>query len=142
MQRLQILANHPVKERLETAQINPLMASIKLYYTKKLIEHNTQHTTTIKGLFFMAVEASTNPLRDKILKTLQRYPHLSPSMLHTGIGPSIPGALWRPILSQLIQEGVVLEQTHTQNGQTYTVLCLAQTNATTTNKPNSQIRQV
>ncbi len=44
------------------------------------------------------------PIKDKILHVLSIYPKLSPSMLQTGIGTSLPPALWRPVLEHLIEE--------------------------------------
>src|SRR5436190_949296 len=49
-------------------------------------------------------------IRSKILYVLSIYPKLSPSMLQVGIGPSISPTIWRPILTELVREGLVSKQ--------------------------------
>jgi len=49
-------------------------------------------------------------IRDKILRVLKIYPRLSPSMLQIGLGTSLPPTIWRPILSQLIEDNVVRQE--------------------------------
>ena len=46
-------------------------------------------------------------IRDKILKVLEIYPRISPSMLQIGIGSSLPTHVWHPILNDLLEDGVV-----------------------------------
>lgn len=60
--------------------------------------------------------------REKILRTLRTYPEISPSMLHIGIGPSAPTALWKPVLEAMIEEGIVERYLKLVDGKTYTVL--------------------
>lgn len=80
----------------------------------------------------MSVEdSSTEVLRAKILKTLRIYKELSPSMLHTGIGPAIPAAVWRPILAQLIREGLIVQTIKQDNNRDYSILRLAEANLST-----------
>jgi hypothetical protein len=69
-------------------------------------------------------------IRKKITHLLSIYPKVSPSMLQVGIGPSIAPAMWKPILAQLKDLGLVIEtqlqaQTHTGRHQTYTIYELA-----------------
>lgn len=70
-------------------------------------------------------------IRDKITRCLQVYGALSPSMLHTGIGPSIPASIWRPVLEQMIADGEVIQRQTIAHGRTYPVLSLR-------NQPDTQ----
>lgn len=63
--------------------------------------------------------------RLRILHALKVFPFISGSMLHQAIGTATSGALWKPILSQLVEAGEVVESTlcHatvTGRQQTYT----------------------
>ncbi len=65
----------------------------------------------------------------KILHLLAIYPIISPTMLQAGLGPSTKPALWRPVLSQLIAKGKVMEdaesmETPTSRYNTYNKLSL------------------
>lgn len=71
-------------------------------------------------------------LRTKILFGLHVYPHLSPSMLHVFLGTSTSTAVWKPILNELIAEGLVCKdelplETPYERNQTYTLLRLSTT---------------
>lgn len=60
---------------------------------------------------------------------LSIYPVLSPTMLQAGIGPYQKPAHWRPILEELIHEGVVVREqeerkTPKERFNTYTKLRL------------------
>lgn len=70
-------------------------------------------------------ESSTAFYRERIKKILSIYPRLSPSMLHTGLGPSTPAQLWKPILQQMVDEGLVKQEITTVGGRSYTTLELA-----------------
>lgn len=68
-------------------------------------------------------------IREKIIHVLTVYPKISVSMLQVGVGTSLMPALWKPILSDLIKEGIIKEErvqhtTPTNRQQTYTVLSL------------------
>lgn len=66
-----------------------------------------------------------NVLATKMIRCLKVYPRLSPSMLHTGIGPAIPSSMWRPVLELLIARHIVKqEQSVAIGGRTYTILSL------------------
>lgn len=52
-------------------------------------------------------------VREKILHVLSIYPRISPSMLQVGIGPSMPANLWKPILKQLEDEGLIVKVSKT-----------------------------
>jgi hypothetical protein len=73
--------------------------------------------------------AEDNMLREKMIFLLTLYPKLTPTMLHVGIGPQVRPQIWRPVMENLITEGVV-KKDHlsltTPKGQfrTYTVLSL------------------
>ncbi len=72
-------------------------------------------------------------ISQKIEHVLSIYPHLSPSMLQTGIGTAIPPAIWRPVLQRLISEGIVIEseevrETPTGRHHLYTILSLYNNN--------------
>lgn len=56
-----------------------------------------------------AVDSQYQLIRDKILKVLEIYPKVSPSMLQIGIGSSIPAQMWRPVLERLIEEGTIIQ---------------------------------
>ncbi len=74
-------------------------------------------------------------IRDKILHILKLYPIISPTMLQGGLGPYMKPIQWRPVLENLIAQGVVVEsqrsrQTHQERYNTYTFLHLAETKLT------------
>lgn len=45
--------------------------------------------------------------RELIIHTLSIYPQLSATMLQVGIGPGISPKHWRPVLHDMVKEGVV-----------------------------------
>jgi hypothetical protein len=57
-------------------------------------------------------EAAENgeALRAKIIHVLSVYPVISPTMLQIGLGTHVKPTDWRPILTELIKEGIVLEE--------------------------------
>lgn len=62
----------------------------------------------------------------RILHTLEIYPFISSSMVHISIGSSTPTLLWRPLLQELIEDGLVLEtvrvaKTPADRSQSYTI---------------------
>lgn len=85
-------------------------------------------------------------IRDKIVKYLEVYGRISPSMLHTGIGPSLPSAVWRPVLEQLIADGVVHQSTTEAHGRRYPVLSLTKSageqSANISPNPKHTLKQV
>lgn len=96
--------------------------------------------TDLEPLNIGSVEASEQGLanfevlktevRERILHTLSIYPFISSSMLHIGIGTSNPVTLWRPILAELVAEGVVVvtqvsATTPQQRAQSYQIYHLA-----------------
>lgn len=69
-------------------------------------------------------------IRELIIHLLRIYPVVSPTMLQSGLGPYVKPAIWRPVLQELIAEGVVVEdqetlQTPRGRYNTYTKLHLA-----------------
>lgn len=69
-------------------------------------------------------------IRELIIHLLRIYPVVSPTMLQSGLGPYVKPAIWRPVLQDLIAEGVVVEdqetlQTPRGRYNTYTKLHLA-----------------
>jgi hypothetical protein len=78
---------------------------------------------------FVTGEAAVQLVREKIIHVLTVFPRLSHSMLQVGIGTSMPPAIWRPILAQMIRAGEVVETpltARTPHGrdQTYEILHL------------------
>ena len=63
-----------------------------------------------------AFEEMIQDMRKRILHTLEIYPFLSISMLHIGIGTANSTKVWRPILAQLIDEGIICSVTLASNG--------------------------
>ncbi len=66
----------------------------------------------------------------KIVHILGIYPIISPTMLQGALGPALKPALWRPILAQLVEDGVVIEDqesklTPAERYNTYAKLKLA-----------------
>ena len=66
-------------------------------------------------------------LREKILFGLTIYPAVSPTMLHTFLGTSTSTHVWKPILNDLIGEGLVERTEVTLTSphdrvQTYTII--------------------
>lgn len=68
-------------------------------------------------------------IETRILHLLKIYPLISPTMLQSGLGPSTKPENWRPVLVDLVQRGVVIEeqqsmQTPSERYNTYTKLSL------------------
>lgn len=88
------------------------------------LEEGVEDTSLHKSL-----EDYTQLLREKIIFGLQVYPYLSPTMLHVFLGTAVSTHVWKPILNDLIVEGVVqkdevqLTSPH-DRVQSYTVLHL------------------
>lgn len=64
--------------------------------------------------------------RLRMLHALEVFPFISASMLHQAIGTSTSTALWRPLLTQLLEEKLVQEdtiqaKTPTGRSQSYTI---------------------
>lgn len=75
------------------------------------------------------VSHTEKTIRDKIIHTLTIYPQISPSMLQVGIGTAMPPTIWKPIMTQMEEEGVIKRHsvqsiTPTNRVQVYTVLSL------------------
>ena len=69
-------------------------------------------------------------IREKIVFILNVYPEISPTMLQAGIGPQLSPKKWRPVLEDLIAEGVIEQHTETLQSPTgrhnsYVILSLA-----------------
>jgi hypothetical protein len=67
-------------------------------------------------------------LRIRILDTLEIYPRLSPSMLQAGIGPHNSPRIWRPIMEQLINSGIIIrgqESHQSELGRYRTIIVLS-----------------
>lgn len=77
-----------------------------------------------------ADDETVTMMRARILKVLEIYPRLSPTMLHVGIGPQHKIGTWKPILDSLIKEGLVVQEdivslTSTDRHQSYRIISLA-----------------
>lgn len=73
---------------------------------------------------------TSDMIEARILKVLEIYPKISPSMLQIGIGSSLPTAIWKPILEDLVRRGIVVRDeivslSSTDRHQVYKVLSLA-----------------
>ena len=71
-------------------------------------------------------------IETKILHLLRIYPIISPTMLQGGLGPAMRPEKWRPVLTNLIAQGKVIEeqksmQTPSERYNTYSKLSLAGT---------------
>ena len=51
---------------------------------------------------------SDDIIEARILKVLEIYPKISPSMMQIGIGSSLPTIIWKPILDSLVERGLVI----------------------------------
>lgn len=49
-------------------------------------------------------------ITSKVVYTLGIYPRLSPSMLQVGLGTSLPPALWRPVIDELVDQGILIRE--------------------------------
>lgn len=49
-------------------------------------------------------------VRADILSLFDTFPYISSTMIQVGIGPSKPPKLWRPVLEQLVKDGILLER--------------------------------
>ena len=68
-------------------------------------------------------------IRDKIIHILTVYPRISVSMMQIGVGTSLAPTIWKPVLEQLIREGVIIRDSKSYNTpagreQIYTILSL------------------
>lgn len=77
-------------------------------------------------------EADVAAIEAKIVHLLGIYPIISPTMLQGGLGPAVKPSLWRPILEDLIERGIVVKTTEAkvtpaERYNTYTKLMLAST---------------
>lgn len=80
-------------------------------------------------------EHDADALREKIVHLLKIYPIISPTMLQGGLGPYVKPKVWRPVLEQLIDEGIIeqRQETHLSPGGRYNVHNMIQlTNPETT----------
>jgi hypothetical protein len=66
--------------------------------------------TQMTNEFDHEAELDVESIRRRIVSTLVTYPRISPSMLQTGIGPNTKAALWKPILEQMISDGVIVRE--------------------------------
>lgn len=76
-------------------------------------------------------DITTNLIKDKIIKVLEIYPKISPSMLQIAIGSSLSPVIWRPVLEELVLLGIVkqddiIELSASGRHQTYKVIQLIQ----------------
>ncbi len=58
-------------------------------------------------------ETEVQMTREMIIHLLGIYPIVSNTMLQSGLGPAVKPVLWRPILGELIEEGVVIRDQET-----------------------------
>lgn len=67
--------------------------------------------------------ANHKEIREKIVHLLKIYPVISPTMLQGGLGPYVKPKAWRPVLEELIHEGIVqqTQETHLSPGGRYNV---------------------
>lgn len=65
----------------------------------------------------------TEEIKEKIVHLLKIYPVISPTMLQGGLGPYVKPKDWRPILEELVNQGVVVmyQETHLSPGGRYNV---------------------
>lgn len=77
--------------------------------------HEDEVDTTVSG------GLSDQDIREKIVHLLSIYPIISPTMLQGGLGPYVKPKDWRPVLAQLIDEGIVqqVQETHLSPGGRY-----------------------
>ncbi len=80
-------------------------------------------------------EMTTEEIGIKILHLLSIYPIISPTMLQVALGTAFRPALWRPVLTQLITEGKVVQvqestMTPAERYNEYTKLMLPGTEVT------------
>lgn len=77
-----------------------------------------------------STDSTSSSIRDKILKVLEMYPRISPSMLQIGIGSSLPTAIWRPVFDEMIASGTIVQTdivsfSSTDRQQLYKIIHLA-----------------
>lgn len=94
---------------------------------------NIAPINTQSGLSQQDVNLSyPDDIKAKIVHLLEVFPVISPSMMQIGIGSSLPAKLWKPILRQLIADGILKEDvfvhpTAAGRQQSYTLLSLKDT---------------
>lgn len=86
-------------------------------------------TPTINTVHAHGDHDHSDQIEEKIIHLLGIYPKISPSMMQSGIGSSLPANMWKPVLRNLIDRKVVNEDyivapTPTGRQQSYTVLSL------------------
>ena len=50
----------------------------------------------------------------RIKHVLEIYPILSPTMLQAALGPQVPAKEWRPVLEDMIENKIVVQETQTK----------------------------
>jgi hypothetical protein len=85
-------------------------------------------------------EEVINSIESQILETMEVFPKISPTMLQSGLGPSLKPALWRPALRRLIQQGRIVQKAEfppagSQRTRPFTVLELVQKRQNTIKVP-------
>lgn len=90
-------------------------------------------TTNGNGNGDSYVSEAEKTIRERIVHILTVYPKISVSMLQIGVGTSLAPRLWKPVLEQLITEGIVVREqlnytSPTGREQLYTSLKLSTTN--------------
>jgi hypothetical protein len=53
------------------------------------------------------VEELFRDVEDRLMHVMTIFPFVSASMLQTGIGPSLPPKMWRPVLHRMVSKGLV-----------------------------------
>jgi hypothetical protein len=79
----------------------------------------------------LAAEEYVKDVREKIIHFLTVYPKISPGMLQAAIGPNVAPNVWRPILAELVEQGIVDQvQQHAQlpsgRNTVHTIISLVQ----------------
>lgn len=59
-------------------------------------------------------EMTEEEIGTKILHLLGIYPIISPTMLQGALGPGLKPVLWRPVLRDLIETGLVIQESESK----------------------------
>lgn len=70
-------------------------------------EENVSTMTEAETAMHDAAASFVADLRARMLFYLTIYPKMSPTMMQVALGPSTRAHVWKPILDQLIEEGLV-----------------------------------
>lgn len=75
------------------------------------LEHRRVGSQAVAGPEATLSGEAKQRIGDKILYVLSLYPGISPVMLQMGLSPNVKARLWKPIMYEMIEQGLVRQET-------------------------------